>query len=199
MNNSFLCAGNQNAECCWRKITQRGRLITSWRPLRKALAIIQQSSQYSLIILLSHSLLKPFPHFSNFWFPHFAITLSDDHLVPNSHGKQKSPEGSALNSPLVSIGSSQVCAQLSLPPMTTERLYPHSFLEPIPSCTLWKRTVLTLPSSLVLSTYHSLLEPSHQQLELLKQISALLLQSNRKLCPLSTTLCHCPRFSFFPS
>lgn len=47
-----------------KKITQQGRLITSWQPPSKALNIIQYSSKFSLITMLPYSLFKPFPLFS---------------------------------------------------------------------------------------------------------------------------------------
>lgn len=64
MNESFLCACKQNAQHCWKKMTQQGRLVTSWQPPSKALNIIQHSSKFSPITLLPYSLFKPFPLFS---------------------------------------------------------------------------------------------------------------------------------------
>lgn len=135
----------------------------------KAGNIIQQPPKFSLPLLFPHSLLKPFPLFSGFGLPYFSATFSDNHLI---HFTQKT-EGTQRELPSLSFWAyppPRVCTHHLLP-RATERLSPHFFLEAILPAFSANSVYQFSFLSLVLSIYHSLPEPSCQQVELFKPIS----------------------------
>lgn len=187
----FPLSCKQNSQHCWRKIIQQGRLITSWQPPSKALNIIQHSSEFSLITLLPYSLFKPYPLFSTLpmaplpyhtlkWPSHLLSHIENSrHLkgAPSTHFWSIHSSSPGLH-PCSSFCYNRmaICPHFSRSPSCLASMETHSTDSPF---FLWYWQPVThywnLPTCNQTCSSKTLPSSSNQQ-------------SNRKLCPLSTTL-----------
>lgn len=114
---------------------------------------------------------------------------------PASQRKYKSPEESFLNSPFWAYTSPGLHSFFFI---SIVGLNPCSYLEVTASCLLQNLTCSFSLLSLMSLTCHSLLEPSHQQVELLKQTSAIINRPTRQKTPFTfsySSTSNCPHFS----